>query len=156
RGGPQRGGLRRGGGYRARVAGVRGGLLGGGRREPDLRLRPAGGRGHALRDRGDLLPGLAGDGVADVPGGTGRRQRVLGVVVRHAAYIRDGRLLLLALPHREVEVHAGDRAANGSGTGNRPCVVLYPSWCRGLAAPRRTGCLAGASGNCWSGHSASF
>src|SRR5262249_16455169 len=119
---------------RAGAARVRGGLLGGGRRERDVRVRPAGGGGHAVRDPGDVLPGLADHGAADLPGGGGRRQRVLGVVVRHGAHLRDGRLLLPRLPPREVEGHAGNRAGDGGGVGRGEARG------RTACAPRRRRC----------------
>ncbi len=72
RGRPRPGGLRGGGGDRAGAAGVRGGLLAGGRGERDVRVRPARRRRHAVRDAADVLPGLADHGDADVPGGRGR------------------------------------------------------------------------------------
>jgi MATE family multidrug resistance protein len=54
------------------------------------------------------LRGVAADGDPDLRGGVERRERVLVLGVRHAAHLRDGGVLLVPVPRREVEDNAGD------------------------------------------------
>ena len=90
-------------GDRAEPAGLRGGLLAGGRRERDVRVRPSRGRRHAVRDAADVRLAWPIMVMPTYSGRQARRQRLLGVGVRHRVHLRDGGLLLPALPAREVE-----------------------------------------------------
>ena len=76
------------------------------------------GRGrHPVRLAAHVRAGLADHGGADVRGRPGRRQHLLGLGVRDGVHRRHGRLLLPAVPVRQVEDHAGDRGGDGGGGG---------------------------------------
>ena len=107
--------VRGGGGDRAGPAGVRGGLLAGGRGERDVRVRPARGRRHAVRLAADVrlawpimvVPTYWWSGWAAAS--TGRGWFATAHIFAMAV------LLLPAVPHREVEDDARDRAGRCGG-----------------------------------------